>query len=553
VDGKRWSIGDLARATGLTVRTLHYYDEVGLVRPGERTGSGHRRYTEADVRRLYRVRALRQVGLSLDQIAAVLHRSPEDLTALRGLLADQLAELAVQAAQVSELRQRIEGLVRRLDGPDGPEPEDFMATLETMALLEAYLSREQRDRLAQRRDELGTDAVAALRSEWLEVATELRRHRHAGTPPGDPCVRELAARWDAVGTAFGTGDGDADGRIRGAVDELWRDHGPAISDQVGRSLGWDPADVTGLVDYVRRIRDGGVGSGVGLTAVASAAGRAVESSRDDRLIEDPYAEAFVRAAAVPVPLPVRWPDAEPSPQEALLLLGATYVGLRTRFFDDVLRAGPGQVVILGAGLDTRAYRLDWPSASRVFEIDQPAVLAFKDRVLGDLAARPRCDRRAVPADLRDDWPQALQDNGFDPAAPTVWIGEGVLQYLSAHDEQRLLVAVDELSAPGSRLALERSVDLTAAGKAGPGEAGRRRAHEIGRTVGVPVDQLIHADPRPDPTAWLTARGWTATDEQVAAVAARYRRSLVDPRLAGRLPAAAGKSPAAGYTVAAKRY
>src|SRR5205807_420096 len=109
------------------------------------------------------------------------------------------------------------------------------------------------------------------------------------------------------------------------------------------------------------------------------------------------------------------------------------------------------------------------------------------------------------------------------------------------------VAVDDLSAPGSRLALERSVDL-----AMPPEAALRRAREMGDAVGIPVDQLIHADRRPDPAAWLTAHGWTATDEPVDAVAARYRRSLIDPRLAGALPAAGGKPPAAGYTIASKR-
>src|SRR5205823_12478010 len=108
---------------------------------------------------------------------------------------------------------------------------------------------------------------------------------------------------------------------------------------------------------------------------------------------------------------------------------------------------------------------------------------FKERVLRDLGAGSRCELRAVPTDLRDDWPQALRDSGFDPAAPTVWIGEGVLQYLSAPDEQRLLVAVDDLSAPGSRLALERSIDL-----AGPHEAGLRRAREMGHAVGVPLDR-----------------------------------------------------------------
>jgi methyltransferase (TIGR00027 family) len=162
----------------------------------------------------------------------------------------------------------------------------------------------------------------------------------------------------------------------------------------------------------------GISAGVGLTALTAAAGRAVESSRPDRLIDDPYAAAFVRADDAPLPLPVRWPDedAELSQQQALLLLGANYVGLRSRVFDDFLReactSGARQVVILAAGLDTRAYRLDWPPSVRLFEIDQPGVLAFKETVLHDLGARLRCARTAIAVDLRDDWPRALRDRGL---------------------------------------------------------------------------------------------------------------------------------------------
>src|SRR3989440_3686905 len=135
-------------------------------------------------------------------------------------------------------------------------------------------------------------------------------------------------------------------------------------------------------------------SGVGFTALAVAAGRAVESSRPDRVIEDPLAAAFVAAAHSPVPLPLRWPEPGTalSDQEVLLLHGADYVGLRSRFCDDYLRRacsdGIGQVVVLAAGLDTRAFRLGWLAGARLFEIDQPSVLEFKDAVLRQEGALP---------------------------------------------------------------------------------------------------------------------------------------------------------------------
>src|SRR5690349_18669002 len=113
---EHWSIGELAKASGVTIRTLYYYDEIGLVPAGDRTASGHRRYTADDVRRLYRVRALTQLGLPLEDVARVLERGAENLTALRDLLHAQLADLDVRARQVNELSRRVRGLVEQLDG-----------------------------------------------------------------------------------------------------------------------------------------------------------------------------------------------------------------------------------------------------------------------------------------------------------------------------------------------------------------------------------------------------------------------------------------------------
>jgi methyltransferase (TIGR00027 family) len=281
-----------------------------------------------------------------------------------------------------------------------------------------------------------------------------------------------------------------------------------------------------------------IGSGVGLTALASAAGRAVETSRPDRLIDDPRAAAFVAAANSPVPLPVRWPapDAVLSDREVLLLHGAGYVGLRSRFCDDQLRgAGVGQVVVLAAGLDARACRLDWPADTRLFEIDQPPVLEFKDAVLRAQGAVARCVRTAVGVDLRDDWAGALTAAGFDPDVPSVWVAEGLLQYLPADAERALFERIDALSAPGSHLVVERSVNL--AGLAG-GDHGRLR--EISERTGIAMDRLVDAEARPDPGAWLAEHGWTVTEQPVTAIAEHYRRDLADPGL----PRAAAKPAAA---------
>jgi DNA-binding transcriptional MerR regulator len=250
-----WSIGDLARASGVTIRTLYHYDEIGLVSAGDRTASGHRRYTADDVRRLYRVRALTQLGLSLEDVARVLERGAEDLTALRDLLHAQLADLDVRARQVNELSRRVQGLVEQLDGETMPEPARFLATLELTAQLYGGLSTEQRDALAERRAELGDDTVDAMRSEWLTIFKELKGHLAAGTPAGDPEVAELAARWQRVATSFRTGQAHIDQQVQATSGALWEQHGDRIGQYLSDRVDWlEPDDMAAIMAYLKEAR-----------------------------------------------------------------------------------------------------------------------------------------------------------------------------------------------------------------------------------------------------------------------------------------------------------
>ncbi|MDF0585145.1 SAM-dependent methyltransferase, partial [Bradyrhizobium yuanmingense] len=135
-----------------------------------------------------------------------------------------------------------------------------------------------------------------------------------------------------------------------------------------------------------------------------------------------------------------------------------YQAVRTHFFDAYYReaadAGIRQIVILASGLDSRAYRLDWPAGTTVYEIDQPKVLEYKSATLREHGIEPVAQRREVPVDLRFDWPTALHDAGFDASLPTAWLAEGLLMYLPAEAQDRLFELVTELSAPGSRIAVE---------------------------------------------------------------------------------------------------
>ncbi|MDX2730307.1 MerR family transcriptional regulator [Streptomyces sp. NBC_01707] len=248
--GRRWSIGDLAHASGLTVRALYHYDEIGLLSASERTASGHRRYTEGDLRRLYRIRALRALGLSLEQIAGVLEdSSSDDLLSLRDLLADQLRNLQEQAEHIDRLRNRIHGLVRQLDESSMPDPDQFMTTLEMISVYETGFTREQREQLAERRAELGPDAVEAAKSRWAELVEQLLGHVRDNTPVDDPQVQDLVRRWDELGATFHA-VGEQGERTKAAARRMWQDN----SAELGRSLPWPADRMTALVGYLERAR-----------------------------------------------------------------------------------------------------------------------------------------------------------------------------------------------------------------------------------------------------------------------------------------------------------
>lgn len=252
---------------------------------------------------------------------------------------------------------------------------------------------------------------------------------------------------------------------------------------------------------------GAVEVGVGRTALMVAAARAIETHRADSLASDPYAEHLVRAAPASADWPVRIEDVPDGDANPLWGRLGRYFGLRTRVLDDYLTeatgAGARQVVLLGSGLDSRAFRLDWPAGSVVYELDQPGVLAFKTRVFAGLGARPAATLRSIPIDLRDDWAAALLAAGFDATAPTAWLAEGVLLYLSGPAERVLIDTVDRLSAPGSALAYEVKLGVESAEVRGSAVYAATK-----RQIGVDLLALFDGDPRPDSATDLAGRGWS---------------------------------------------
>lgn len=260
---------------------------------------------------------------------------------------------------------------------------------------------------------------------------------------------------------------------------------------------------------------------VGVTAVMVAAARARETESPQPLIRDPYARVLVAGADTGV-----WERfLDPAMQEkvagadpeaaALFANMLGYQAVRTHFFDtffaDATASGIRQAVILAAGLDSRAYRLPWPSGTVVYEIDQPKVLEYKAHTLAGHGAAPHAERREVPVDLRQDWPAALTAAGFDPASPTAWLAEGLLMYLPAEAQDRLFEQIGELSAPGSRISAEAVRHHDEDRRAQMRQRWEKMADDLGIERTVDISDLTYNDPhRADLTEWLNAHGWRAT-------------------------------------------
>jgi methyltransferase (TIGR00027 family) len=255
-------------------------------------------------------------------------------------------------------------------------------------------------------------------------------------------------------------------------------------------------------------------SSVGATATMIAAGRAMATKDPRALINDPFADPLVRAVGLDFFVKMidgsvdfsTIENGSPARMQAII----DGVAVRTKYFDDYLLAavdaGVRQVVILASGLDSRAYRLQWPADTVVYEIDQPQVIEFKTTTLASLGAQPTATRRTIPIDLRSDWPAALQAAGLDAAWPTAWLAEGLLIYLPSEAQDRLFDNITALSAPGSTIATEyvpglKDLDLDA-------DRVREMSAQF-REQGVDIDMpsLVYTGERSHVIDYLRAKAW----------------------------------------------
>jgi methyltransferase (TIGR00027 family) len=250
--------------------------------------------------------------------------------------------------------------------------------------------------------------------------------------------------------------------------------------------------------------------GVGWTALLTAYGRAQESSEAKKLFDDPLASTFLAAvtdagASNGGKLPRLGPAVDDG-SSALWNAFRFYFCERTPFYDqrvlDAVAGGCRQVVLVAAGLDSRAFRLGLPENVTIFELDQAAVLDFKQTALDQHDVVPTCRRVPVHVDLLDGWAPALLAAGFDGTQPALWIVEGLLMYLSSTDAEQLLATVTGLSAPGSRFAGEYFSRPWQESDVETSDEQERAAWDLVRQA------FLYGPAGVSPATWLAGHGWT---------------------------------------------
>jgi methyltransferase (TIGR00027 family) len=292
-----------------------------------------------------------------------------------------------------------------------------------------------------------------------------------------------------------------------------------------------------------------IATSVGVTAVMVALARAAETASAEPLIRDPFAEALVSTpelAEVRQQVASWWADRPDVDDDIDFTADAqqiiNYQAVRTHFFDAYFtaaaEAGIRQVVILAAGLDSRAYRLAWPDGTVIYEIDLPKVLQYKTETLAKHGAEPSTTRRTVPVDLRHDWPKALREAGFNETRPTAWLAEGLLPFLPAQAQEAMFASIDELSGAGSQVAVEVfGIDEEQRKQLDEKWARLQEAREK-RGQGVPFSPLelwFDDGGRPDSAEWFAAHGWTTQTIESREESTRVGRAPTsdDPRLANK--------------------
>lgn len=238
--GPVWKVGELAQATGLTVRTLHHWHELSLVTPSTRTASGHRLYREADIRRVYEVVALRGLGLPLEDIGSVL-----DGVRVGEVLEAHMSQVRAQLAALRSLETRLSTLLSHVGRTEPLTTPDLLHLIDEVSKMTEtfghYFTEEQIAALQQRRARLGDDYIREVENEWPQLISKVQAEMDAGTDPAEPRVQALAKRWMELVEAFDGGDPD----LREAYLRMRAENAAELERACGPS--------EALIQYVRRV------------------------------------------------------------------------------------------------------------------------------------------------------------------------------------------------------------------------------------------------------------------------------------------------------------
>jgi DNA-binding transcriptional MerR regulator len=240
-DERTWRIGEVAAATGLTVRALHHYDQIGLVMPSARTSGGHRLYTDADLAVLYQVTTLRQLGVALDQIAVLLAGRAD----VRQVIDEQLAQVDRQIRLAARLREQLVAAREAGAGGDGARLAEI---IKLAGDLTGYLDADQIDAMRRRMSDLGVVGEHAVGVEIPRLYGEALAEMMSGTLPGDPAVRRIVSRLDELSALL---RGGTDSGASEAVRALWADQGRRLPPGHG---GGDWGELVAYLDQARSAR-----------------------------------------------------------------------------------------------------------------------------------------------------------------------------------------------------------------------------------------------------------------------------------------------------------
>jgi DNA-binding transcriptional MerR regulator len=240
--GAKLRVGELAKRTGLSVRALHYYDEIGLLSPPRHADSDYRLYGEAEIARLQQIASLRQLGFALDEIREILTR-PD--TSVLQVIELHLAQLNEQIALMEQLRQRLEALTRGLQVNGSVTAEALLNTMEVMNRMEKYYTPEQQAALKARAEELGEEHIREVEAEWPTLIAQVQAERDNGTDPADPKVQALAQRWMELVHEFTGGDPG----IAQSMGRIWQDE--------SNVHGFETGPMRDLMGYVHQAIEAG--------------------------------------------------------------------------------------------------------------------------------------------------------------------------------------------------------------------------------------------------------------------------------------------------------